>query len=311
MKRESLYLVLLYCLAHVPLAVTTGQFHDGFCFEHGDARLTEAILWADGRPIYGYFINYVTGFHSHLVPRLFTFFAYLAAAFLMRNVLRTMSDVTADERFFIVAFAMLFPADSTRVSLPWGYYALSYLLFFVGFWLVSLYMARRKMWIRVAALVVFFVSFGLPLLLVFYGLVIAYIAYRRRDRLRSLKSTLGLAWDFIDFLILPFIFWIIREMAFPPTGSYSEYFRLGFSHLGLIGWASAIRGAVIRPLMYLCLACHMVAACCGRGRQHRSLPEAENRYRWILRGWSEEGRAFLCCWFCHSAAFLLSLSGGE
>jgi hypothetical protein len=249
-QRDYLYLILLYCVAHLPLVITTGQFHDGFCFEHGDARLTELVLWTDGRPLYGYYINWAFSFHNYFVPRFVCFVMYLAAALLLRNVLATIPVVDWEARFFIVSFVMVFPADSTRVSLPFGYYALSYLLFFVGFQLVSLYLSRRTLWLRLAALVAFFVSFGLPSLLVFYALVIVYIAYRHMEMLRTIKSALHLAWEFLDFLILPCAFWGVRTLYFPPSGAYAEYFNFGLSYLGLTSWASAISGAAMRPLLF-------------------------------------------------------------
>jgi hypothetical protein len=259
MRKECLWLTALYCFAHVPLLLTSGLFHDDFGLFRTTITLNDELLWATGRPLYGYFLSLVFLPGTVLVPRVVTFLSYLISGLLLRNVLKTLDVIKPEERFFVVAFFMLFPADSTRVMLILSYYAFSHLLFFLGFWLLTRYEASGKLVVRAGALCFFLLSFGLMSLMCFYGLVILYLGYVHRKGLNGLRSLVALILSYVDFLVLPFIYWVLRSLIFPPYAAYAGYFQLDLSFLLPRALASAIRGAVASPMLHAFLDLQIVS----------------------------------------------------
>lgn len=265
MKREPLWLILIYCVAHTPLLFTTGRFFDDLPFQAGNADLVLKILWATGRPLYGYYVNFVMGLNSDLVPRLLAFFAYLLSALLLRATLKSTRLVDDEARFFLVALFMVFPADSTKVALMLVYYSLSYLLFFLGVWCLSRYLMGRGVLWRIMSLTWFFLSFFVPSLLVLFALVFLLIAYVERDRLRTMRSAMMVMFGYGDFLVLPLVFWLARALFFPPTGWYAGYYGFHMELISPVWWAVAIRGALVRPILSSLTPVHVaqVAAVVG------------------------------------------------
>jgi hypothetical protein len=258
--REIALLLVIYCVAHLPLLITTGQFYDDFVLNHGDAQTNMRLLVSEGRPLYGYVDNLLLAAHSPFLIRTLTFLAYLASGLLLRGILGTLGVVEPEARFFIVGFTMVFPADSTRVLLILAYYALSYLLFFVAFYLLCLYLQCRKLWLRAVSLGLFFLSFGHMSLLVFFLLVVMYLGYYERSRLDSLAGLRSVMLHYADFLMLPLIFWTISCLAFPPQGSHKDYFSIQLTNFSPICWAVAVRGALVRPMAFSVYPMHLLFA---------------------------------------------------
>jgi hypothetical protein len=128
-----------------------------------------------------------------------------------------------NEALILTLLATLVPYNFARITVACARYGLCYLLFLVAFLLVVKYMSSRRVVTRVAALILFFVSFDTNSLLLFYIIALAYIAYRERDSLRSLRDVVRKCVEYIDFLLLPLVYYAVKTLFFVPYGIYADY----------------------------------------------------------------------------------------
>lgn len=112
--------------------------------------------------------------------------------------------------------------------------AFSLAFFFSAFVLMCLNVKSWRLTTRAVSLVLFSASFLTSSLLVFYVLPFVFPAYIRKDHwfqdifFKTPRSIIKwLSWK-LDYLLLAFIFFIIKNAFYPPTGMYSgmNAFRL-------------------------------------------------------------------------------------
>lgn len=255
-KREFSLIIGLYCAAHLPLLVTTGIFLDSWTIIHGDAPLTVAYLWETGRPLMGYFLNTVLSGGGQVFPRLVTFSAYLAAGLCFWGVLWSIRAIPAPERWLLVAVFMVYPVDTGRVAMIRSYSASCYAAFFCGFWLLSYYMDRRHIALRLLALIAFWWSFWINSFLVLYGLPLLYIIYRSRQSMGTIGGAAKTAVRYLDFICLPLLFWGLQKTVFAPHGLYANYNVNRFDSFSkMLGYLAEIvytlDGSLLQVLQYV------------------------------------------------------------
>lgn len=148
------------------------------------------------------------------IYKLATFLLMLMTGFFLERILKKYSDLSDDLRLFIVLLFLIFPFNAARVALMDFRYTFCYFCFFYAWYL----MGRM----RYISAILFFVSFNTQSLLVFYALPIIDLFFHGR----YYKSTLFF-WQFITknivFLVIPFVFFFVKVIAFPSSGMYSNY----------------------------------------------------------------------------------------
>lgn len=144
----------------------------------------------------------------------FTFVLMFASGMLLNLILKRHERLSDEVRFFVVLLFLLLPFNMARVALVDFRYTACYFLFFLAWFLVERH--------RVLALVLFFLSFNTNSLLVFYAAPILDLMYRR-GHISSWKSILNFSIKYVDFMALPFIYFVIKIYYFSPTGLYSGY----------------------------------------------------------------------------------------
>lgn len=250
MKRESLWLSVIYCVAHFPLLLTTGCFYDDWVLYHADPQMNIGLWWNTGRPLTGYFLNMMHALDGTFVPRLVTFVMYLLAALFLLYVLRTMDIVDPAARFLVVVVFAVFPADSTRILAMLACDSLYFCLFFLGWYLVAVYMRKGTLIVRLAALSAFLLSFWLNSLLVFYSLVLLYMIYMFSQTNISFQSVRQFIARYPDFLLIPIVFWLVQRTVFPPQEAEAGYNQFHLVGLYPRHWLSALKSSVADPMIY-------------------------------------------------------------
>lgn len=155
--------------------------------------------------------------------RVVIFISYLLAGVLLHGILKSVREIDGESRFWVVVFFLLFPVNFVRTCISNINYALSYLMFFLGFWLLVKFRECRGPALRLASLLCLFLSFSTNSMLVFYGVIIAYTAYAELAEHASVSKLIKRAGAYADYALLPVIFWIIKNLAFPPGGLYADY----------------------------------------------------------------------------------------
>ena len=156
--------------------------------------------------------------------KILTFILMFASGLVLNNILKRHASVAAEARFFIVLLFLVLPFNIARVALIDFPYTLCYFLFFLAWLLMDRF--------RVAALLLFFLSFNTNSLLVFYALPILDMIYRDEKWL-DFRSLLKIIVCKVDYIVLPFIFFAIKVYFFSPSGQYNGY-NEGYKLINLI-----------------------------------------------------------------------------
>ncbi len=219
---DLLLICALYCLAHFPILLNTGLFWDDWGVYGISRDLIKTFYSEAGLPT-AYFYHAFVEQGGVFAYRLITFLSFLVASLCVLQILREAQLTDGLSSLQVAAVFALFPVSSARISTVVSWYGFSYALFFAAFWLLSIYLRRRALWLRVTALILFGISFFVHSFLIFYVIVLAYIAYHHRKELTSLSSVFVLGRKYIDFCALPVLFWLIKQTALTPTGVLRGY----------------------------------------------------------------------------------------
>lgn len=145
------------------------------------------------------------------------------------------------DSLYIALLSLSFPAYQISIEQITTIILISYCLF-----LSACYLAIRAEKInsnyhalfRFFALVLFTLSFTINSLLVFYGgffFIYVYYIYKHKFNKHSLKFFLRWFMLFrLDYVILPFLFWLISRTFFPPHGLYINHNRISISISNII-----------------------------------------------------------------------------
>ncbi len=247
-KREYLYIIVLYSLAYGLILLNRGLFLDdsvitGFMTNPDDLigiykEAGSFLYW----PAYTHSFFFLLGDQTGIfLERLAIFLAYLASALLLFRTLGYIKEIAPTERLFIgIIFAVL-SVNISRICISNMTYLCS-LAFFVGLALLSAYFTNRKLVFRAAALAAFFFSFMTYSILVFFITALLLIAYFERERITGLSSLVRLGVRYLDFIMLPVIFWTVKSAFFVPYGAHSQYYSIK------IGRASGVFEKIMREL---------------------------------------------------------------
>lgn len=151
------------------------------------------------------------------IYKISTFVLMFASGLLLNQIIKRHVDISAETRFFIVLLFLILPFNIARVSLMNFPYTFRYFLFFSAWLLMDRY--------RIVALLLFFLSFNTNSLLVFYSAPVLDMFYRS-GHLSSLRSALVFGARRIDYILLPFVYFFIKNYYFPPSGIYENYNQL-------------------------------------------------------------------------------------
>lgn len=244
-RRDRLVIALVYSLAWVPLLVNRGLYWDDWVsLGRTPADLVQGILEL-GQPLAVLvFVPLLSLPLPGLVGHAIVFLAYLASTLLLHAILRRLPGLRRmDALVASLTFALL-PANYARIALADLMYGLSLLAFLAATWLLIRFIDQGGLARRVAALVLYAVSFYTASLLVLFvvPVLLAALLLWRSDR-GSLPS---LALRHADFLILPVAYWLLKAAFFTPFGAYA-----GYNSLSLEGFLRVPQAMVTVPSQVL------------------------------------------------------------
>ena len=207
-------LILIYSAAYFLLLLdTNGIYWDDWTLFRHSHKAISIQFHQMGFPQLGSLFSWLFSYkYGVFIARIFTFSLFLASGLLFYFILKRIKEINALERFFLTAFFLVFPVNSARIATIMLTYSICYLLFFLAFYITTKYSENKNIFLRILALILFFLSFQINSLLVFYALVIAFIFYKEKT-----------LFKYLDFLLLPIIFFAIKNIFFKPYGAYENY----------------------------------------------------------------------------------------
>lgn len=180
--------------------------------------------------------------HTVVLYRVLTFVAFFISAILLMKVLRTIPIIDKTSSFYITLFYLILPVNSAKIALINVPSNLFLPIFFLAFYLLKRYIYKNhSLYLRIIVLALFFVSFIVNSLLVLYAIVLLYIGYTHYAHHGTLKLVdkltvvlKELLKKFLDFILLPVLFFIYKNIYLVPTDLYADYNKINISLKGLL-----------------------------------------------------------------------------
>jgi hypothetical protein len=226
-------------IVHGLIFMNDGVYWDGwliysFLEEKDWANLSEIFIenglpaWAYLHWIMGYFPDVILAYH------LTSFICIAVSGLLLYEIGCLSGFVSRNESLLIVLISLTYPAFQVAFELIIFPYVVSYSLFWLAIFLALLAEKRDKLThygLRLGALICFITSFTFNSLLVFYfGFLLLLALFVRRLQSLSLRQTLmRFLPRRLDYILLPLLYWFIKETLFPRQGLYANYNRFTFS----------------------------------------------------------------------------------
>lgn len=233
-KNDLLIILGMYSVSFFLLLTNVGIFWDDWVLHGMSPVIILDRFQQAGGPWGGYFHNTLltigNGISSY---RIITFASFFFSAVFLYFVLYTIREISRFERLLIVLYFAILPVNSARIALINTPYAICHLLFWLGFFLLTRYLMKGKVYIRIIALISILFSFNTQSLLVYYVVALSYIVYWELShgalRRHLIKKLLG----YFDFIILPFVFWVIKSIFFSPHALYQGYNKISLKQLAI------------------------------------------------------------------------------
>ncbi len=229
-KQDVAIITLVYFLSQGAILFLTGKWVDDWCPFWEEETLREmAYMTGSGEPcIWIKKLGYALPGNGYLFL-VFVFF-YVASVSLY-SILQTIEDISRGDRFWLVLFFSVLPVNDARVTNICFPYSFCYGVFFFAWWFLSQYFSTgrstMRLLFRVLALCLFTMSFVTNSFLVFYVIPLAYICYREK------KRGIFCLWRYMDLLVAPIIFFVIKKILWQPYGFYAGYNKIEIT--GILG----------------------------------------------------------------------------
>ncbi len=215
------------------LLILTGTFWDDFAYLNYSVEGLYHQFLATGTPERVFYIQSVWGIPNYGY-RIIVWICYCIASIMYYLILKESGFFKQIDSLIITLLFVTVPINTCRLTLCTVVYAFSVLFFACAFLLLIKYLKYDKSILyRCASLFLFFVSFFLNSNLFFYLVPLCYIAYHSSNyRLREITCNFfRKSIKFADFIILPALFFVIKESLFPTYGNYEEYNHFGIYDL--------------------------------------------------------------------------------
>lgn len=269
---EITILLLAYSLSYFFILTNTGVFWDDWTVYNVSITGLEQQFAANGYHTFLAFLKFVFfifGDENVFVYRFITFISYLAIGYLLLLILRKIKEIDTFSRLFLVLFFITFPVNSARISMVIVNHSLNYLLFFLGLWLFTVFLKKRNIIVRFISLLCLFLSFFTPSLLVFYIVVVFYLIYYYKGSLFKLSELIKITFRYVDFFILPILYWLFKKKILITSGLYADYNEIEslslqslieyikndffYSYIKVFNWAlpNSLLGIILTVILFL------------------------------------------------------------
>jgi hypothetical protein len=238
-KYDWNYLVILLSalLAHGLMLLNDGLYWDGWLIysdlvakRWDNFRL---MFTESGIPVTMYF-HWWMGYSPGIVfaYRVVAFASLAFAAMVIYRICLKSGWLSRGESLIIALVSLTYPAMQVGFELINVPAVLCYFLFFAAVLLAMQSEEQagglRFYLLRAVALALFFLSFTVNSLLVFYfGFLLFLLLYVRRLKNLPWRNWQKLLVNFVlrhlDFLVLPFLYWGLKQLLFPRVGLYANY----------------------------------------------------------------------------------------
>jgi len=211
----------LYILSFGPqfLSARNLYWDDWYLLDPVTAKIADNHYSGSGRAPWSSFFESTVLNSSPFLFRVFTFIAFWAATFFLFKILLKLEVLTRNQVNIVCLIFMLLPVNSARIALITNAYSLSYLLFFLGWYLIALQKSRV---FQVFGLTCFFLSYTSIGLIPFTILPLIYMLIINKQS--SLRFTFRFWIDVSLLAAVPILYLVSRHVFWPPIDGYKEMY---------------------------------------------------------------------------------------
>ena len=214
-KKELLLFLLIYTCSQGMLLILSGRWWDDWCLYHQPFESLKSMAMQMGRPSVILFIKLATILPEpcyRIITFIFGFFCVLFTYKILKNWL----NISDKACFWICALYAVIPANDVRALLSVFCYTVGLFFFMAGWSRLSGVLLKEKVtwWERISCWILFLFGFTLNSTLVLYGMVLLMIL---------MKKGIKQFYRYLDFVLLPIVFFAVKSRFFPPYGVYAGY----------------------------------------------------------------------------------------
>lgn len=223
-KLDVIIIFLANLLAHGWLLILTGTFWDDWLYYYYDKNVLWKQFMEAGRPSSAIWIELVWKLPNFGYRKL-VFLLFLLISILFYIVLKNISWFEQREALYLSILFTVLPVNDCRVLLCDFVYTVGYTSFWFGCCLLLYWIkCKKESWfLRSVTLLCFGYSFVINSILVYYGIVLIALLYVEYFQKESFFSAVRSMYKYLDFILLPIVFFIGKQILFPTYGRYAEY----------------------------------------------------------------------------------------
>jgi hypothetical protein len=226
-KNQLGIIIVIYLLTNVLLISNNGLFWDDWCLTTTESR--EAIITGVGNRFLIPFYNTIFRF----IPNPAQFFHILTIlfeiiTFIFFYKILSFFKFTENTIFIATLFFALLPYNQSKISIACFSYTAGLMFFITATYLFILVYKKHDFITRLLSLILFFCSFlVLPsTLLLMLTMIMVITIFSKLNELTSYRNIFFLVYAkaiyWIDFILLPFCFWVFRSVYLLPSGIYAK-----------------------------------------------------------------------------------------
>ena len=228
-----LIITAVYFLAHAFMLILSGCWWDDWTFMSHNLAYINDVAMESGRPEWNLLIPFCWSQPNN--GRILIFFLYYLDMLFVYFALKFSKLFNEKESLLICMLFTVFPVNDARILISNFSYTVGLAVFYLTFMLFVIWNNREdktkgKLY-RIPLLILFFVSFILNSLLVFYYILFVYLFVldlKENKEEKFIKkvfvSVLNVLKRYPDFFVLPFVYYGFNKTFFPTYGdTFGEY----------------------------------------------------------------------------------------
>ncbi|WP_181403332.1 MULTISPECIES: hypothetical protein [Aliarcobacter] len=185
--------------------------------------------------------------------RVFVFISSFISGLCLYYIISKVDYFDKHSRFFIVLFFLVAPLYSSKMIPSIAQFYLPVMFYFIGFATLVKFVHSKNVLYRIFALILFTLSFSTNSVLVFYFIIFIFLYYFHFNSfngiLEFIKNMLLISKKYIDFLLIPFLYYIYKSIYMVPFGLYDGYNSVSLlKMIDPIKYLSAIENSFFEPI---------------------------------------------------------------
>ena len=238
--RYHYIIIVAYALVtHGLLLLNDGVYWDDWLLHTNWSNLYSLFAGSGGIPTTAYF-HWLMGYLPHTIfcYKLVAFLSITFSGILVYSICNELKFTSRTESLFVALLSLSYPAfqvSMASINTPSPFY---YFVFLLACFLAL--RSERKSGVpryslRVGALALWFLSFTVNSLLVFYyGFLLVLILQAKQSQNMSVKHVFTkFLLRRLDYVLLPVLYWVVARVFFPHYGLNSDENQFSLSLLGI------------------------------------------------------------------------------